>query len=181
MALELDEWLQGSFSCTRSSCSPTFKDFQFSDKVFNVILTLFRPPCNSISLKFFKNQLHLFKNPFKYIVKSNCFADKKELFKRRLSRVVIYFFEVMIVTRPFKKKILCSDVTGANCSRWSAILSQWGTSKSGILEETEIKENEIWLPCVVRILSLESYCSAPAKNGICRGDKLSVSSQQTFC
>lgn len=67
-------------------------------------MTLFRPPCNSISLKFFKNQLHLFKNPFKYIVKSNCFVDKKELFKRRLSRVVIYFFEVMIVTRPFKKK-----------------------------------------------------------------------------
>lgn len=104
MALELDEWLQESFSCTRSSCSPMFKDFQFSDKVFNVIVTLFRPPCNSISLKFFKNQLHLFKNPFKYIVKSNCFADKKELFKIRLSRVVIYFFEVMIVTRPFKKK-----------------------------------------------------------------------------
>lgn len=178
MALELDEWLQGSFSCTRSSCSPTFKDFQFSDKVFNVIVTLFRPPCNSISLKFFKNQLHLFKNPFKYIVKSNCFADKKELFKRRLSRVVIYFFEVMIVTRPFKKKILCSDVTGADDPPF--YLSGEPANRC-ILEETEIKENEIWLPCVVRILSLESYCSAPAKNGICRGDKLSVSSQQTFC
>lgn len=144
-------------------------------------MTLFRPPCNSISLKFFKNQLHLLKNPFKYIVKSNCFVDKKELFKRRLSRVVIYFFEVMIVTRPFKKKSFVLTSRGQIAVDDPPFYLSGEPANRCILEETEIKENEIWLPCVVRILSLESYCSAPAKNGICRGDKLSVSSQQTFC